>query len=176
MAEPLSQRLFFALWPPSDIARHIHEFAQTLDLSGRPVASEKYHITLAFCGRCDAGERDVLIARAARIDLPAIDLVFDRLDCFQKPSLVWLGMSSVPHALFELSQALGSGHDVGARFVPHITILRWAAPIEAQPVSPLGWRARQFALVESGTGGSPGTYRIIARWSLGTDGTGPDVK
>ena len=166
VGEAIRQRLFFALWPPPDIAEQIAETARALDAGGTPVARDKLHVTLAFHGACDAAGRDALIARAERAVAPPIDLLFDRLGGFEKPRLIWLGLSDPPSPLLDLAAFLRGPALDPRRFVPHITLLRKAAPISACAVTPLGWRAREFTLVESGAHGAPGTYRILARWPL----------
>ncbi|MGN8159514.1 RNA 2',3'-cyclic phosphodiesterase [Salinisphaera sp. SWV1] len=161
-----SQRLFFALWPPPDAARRIADLGAALDAGGAPVACDKLHLTLAFHGNCDAAGREALIARAECVSAAPIDLVFDRLDSFSKPRLIWLGPSDPPQALIDLAAFLrGPGLD-RRRFVPHITLQRKAAPIAARPVAPIAWRAREFVLAESGAHGVAGAYRVLARWPL----------
>ncbi|MGB7755066.1 MAG: RNA 2',3'-cyclic phosphodiesterase [Salinisphaera sp.] len=164
--EPKRQRLFFALWPPPDIAERIADTARALETNGMPVACDKLHVTLAFHGACSVADRDALIARAERAVAPPIDLVFDRLGGFEKPRLIWLGMSDPPQALYDLAAFLRGPALDARRFVPHITLQRKAAPISACALAPIGWRAREFVLAESGANGAPGSYRILARWPL----------
>lgn len=175
--ESKRQRLFFALWPPADVAERIAEIGRTLDGPGTTVPRDKLHVTLAFHGACDAAEREALIARAERVTIAPFDLVFDRLDGFDKPRLIWLGLSRPPAALFELAEFLRADTLDPRAFVPHITLQRKAGPIAACPVEPIAWRAREFVLAESGAQGVPGGYRILARWPLaGESGQSPNMK
>ncbi|MES1956479.1 RNA 2',3'-cyclic phosphodiesterase [Salinisphaera hydrothermalis] len=171
------QRLFFALWPPADVAERIAVVGRALATSGAPVPRDKLHVTLAFHGARDAVERRALIARAERVAIAPFDLVFDWLDGFDKPRLIWLGLSRPPAALFELAEFLRADTLDPRAFVPHITLQRRAGPITARPVAPIAWRAREFVLAESGAQGVPGGYRILARWPLaGESGPGENVK
>ncbi|MES1935125.1 RNA 2',3'-cyclic phosphodiesterase [Salinisphaera hydrothermalis] len=164
--EPKRQRLFFALWPPADAAERIAEIGRTLDGPGAVVPCDKLHVTLAFHGACDPAGRDALLARAEHVTIAPFDLVFDRLDGFDKPRLIWLGLSRPPAALFELAEFLRADTLDPRAFVPHITLQRRAGPISARPVAPIAWTAREFVLAESGARGVPGGYRILARWPL----------
>lgn len=176
-SEPRRQRLFFALWPPADVAERIVDVIRTLDTTGTPVARDKLHVTLAFHGACDAAERAALIARAERVAAAPIDLVFDRLGGFDKPRLIWLGLSHPPASLLDLAGRLRAPGLDQRPYVPHITLQRKADRINAGPIAPMTWRAREFVLVESGAHGVPGTYRTLARWPLAGEGErGPSVK
>lgn len=173
--QPRGQRLFFALWPPADIATRIAAIGTGLKKDGSPVPRDKLHLTLAFHGNCDPAARDALIARAGRVSAAPIDMKFDRLDGFAKPRLIWLGLSDPPSSLFELADFLrGSGLDQ-RRFVPHITLQRNAGPIVACPIAPIAWRAGEFVLVESGAHGAPGAYHVLGRWPLAGAASVPQV-
>lgn len=172
-----TQRLFFALWPPPAVVENIAALLATLDLDGRRTKPVAWHITLAFHGSCDAAARERLIARAAGIDSPSIDLQLDRVAGFTRPRLIWLGPSIVPISLRSLAVDLGFSAPNAKAVVPHVTLARdatWSKPV---PVTPIAWRAHEFCLVESGANGVAGAYRILARWSLGgADPASPSVK
>lgn len=175
--QPRRQRLFFALWPPADVAARIAAVGAGLATQGSPVPCDKLHLTLAFHGNCDPAARDALIARAGRLSAAPIDMIFDRLDGFTKPRLIWLGLSDPPSSLFQLADFLRGPALDQRRFVPHITLRRNAAPITACPIAPIAWRACEFVLVESGAHGAPGAYRMLGRWPLaGAGAAGASVK
>ncbi|WP_423823329.1 RNA 2',3'-cyclic phosphodiesterase [Salinisphaera sp. SPP-AMP-43] len=170
-----TQRLFFTAWPPPLVADQVAERARVLDLAGRAVPRDKLHLTLAFHGRCDVGQRLRLIEMADAIVLRPFELVFDRLDCFVRPRIVWLGVSEIPTTLSELAEKL-AGERVDRRgFVPHISVMRDAEPVAARAIEPIVWPVADFALVESGAHGQPGGYRTLARWAL-THDRAPDMK
>lgn len=174
MSDGAGQRLFFALWPPAETIERIRAIAATVNGGGRTIPCDKWHVTLAFHGHCDARARAGLIARADCIAAAPIDLVFDRIGGFERPRITWLGMSTVPRALETLAARL-QGAALGAhRFTPHITLQRGGPIPAARGVVPVTWRAAAFALVESGANGVPGAYRTVARWPLvgaGQDGS-----
>lgn len=166
MVAETRRRLFFALWPPASVLDRIEQATFGLPKDGRPTARHQWHVTLAFHGNCDAWQHRQLIERAGSRQWPTIALSFDRLGYFSRPRIAWLGMSWVPTILCELAAHLaGAGLEAG-RFVPHITVRRGCSPVDTGSVVPIGWQAREFTLVESGTHGAPGRYRILARWPL----------
>ncbi len=71
------------------------------------------------------------------------------------------------HALrMDLGTALrrhGVAADEGA-FTPHMTLLRDAHVLPEQPVTPVGWMAREFVLLQSLIG--KGLHVELGRWSL----------
>ena len=160
------QRLFFALWPPDEIAAKIACLAKSMDGAGKAVPQDQLHVTLAFRGRCNTATRDALIETAKHLRVPSFELSLDRLGCFRRPGIIWLGMSSPPTALYTLASALAGENFDPQRYVPHVTLQRKAGPVGAHPVVPMRWPVREFALVESGTAGVPGSYRTIATWPL----------
>lgn len=170
-----SQRLFFTAWPPASVADQIAERAQAMNLAGRVVTRDKLHLTLAFHGRCDVNQRLRMIETADAIALQPFELVFDRLDCFVRPRIVWFGVSAVPATLTELAEKLAGDRVDRRGFVPHISVMRDAEPMAARAIEPIVWPVNGFALVESGAHGQPGGYRTLARWPLSRD-RAPDMK
>lgn len=170
------RRLFFALWPPAQAVDQIMALSEQLAGIGKLTPPDKLHVTLAFHGSCNAAQYSHLMARAAQLNWPPIELPFDRLGSFQRPRVVWLGMSRPSGLLSGLAAALGQDSTTGDleanHFVPHITLGRRGSRMHTDLIAPIAWQAREFTLVESGAHGRPGAYHILGRWHL----TGADVK
>lgn len=162
------QRVFFALWPSVDTAAVLRERADALGLAGRPVAAERLHLTLAFHGRCQPETITRLAERAARVEVPALMLGFDRVGFFSRSQTVWLGASEPPTAVYELAEYLAGDELVDRQaFKPHITVARRAERPTAGSIRPVCATFDSFTLTASGDGGGPGVYHTIGRWSLG---------
>jgi 2'-5' RNA ligase len=162
------QRVFFALWPDEAVREGLSRLARRLNGDGRPVPAEHLHLTLAFPGTVPSGVVSRLIARMRSVEVPAIRLRLDALGHFARPRIAWVGPSEVPEALAELSSALnGICAEVGVRmelrsFRPHVSLRRGVTRFQPACVAPLDWLADRIVLVESGQGGHPGPYRILA--------------
>jgi 2'-5' RNA ligase len=169
-------RLFFALWPPPEARGPLAGLAGELArrCSGRPVPAERIHLTLAFLGEVDepAGVRAREVA--ARLALPPLDLVFDRVGSFARAEVAWMGMSRPDPRLAAFAGELAarlesSGFRLDHRpFVPHLTLARRIRrPCPEAEVEPIDWTAGRFALVET----EPGSGRYVERGTWGGEET-----
>lgn len=170
-------RLFFALWPDAGLRRGIAEAANgNLELraaGGRPMAPDRYHMTLQFLGDFDTvGPEvfDALGAAAMRVTvLPPFPLFLDRIGSFGGGRIVWMGCSTPPPLLMRLHRDLGGtlgAADASSKsestFIPHLTLRRHARGAIEQAIAPLRWWAGDFVLIDS----TEGEYRIAGRWPL----------
>ncbi len=162
------QRVFLALWPDDVLRGRLSWLARQLEGDGRPVPAEHLHLTLAFPGTVPAGVVSGLIARMRSVEVPAIRLRLDALGYFERPRIAWVGPSEVPETLVELAGALnGICAEAGVRmeqrpFRPHVSLRRGVTRFQPARVPPLDWMTDRIVLVESGKGGHPGPYRILA--------------
>lgn len=170
MASGQLQRVFFGLWPSVEVAETLRKRADGLAISGRPVATDRLHLTLAFHGHCDAAEIERLASRAGQTRCPAFDLVFDRVGFFPRSGVVWIGPGSPPSTVFELARSLSGDRIDYSAFKPHITAYRRASQPETRSITPVRARFEQFCLVASGQAGRPGPYRKLASWPLKVEG------
>lgn len=161
-------RVFFALWPPVEVADAIAERMAAIPVDGRRVAGERLHLTLAYHGVSNAAGVAELERRADELRISAFDLVLDRIGCFRRAGVVWLGPDAPPAPLARLADALApsDGNRQATVFRPHVTIARKATPVAPAPVAPIHWPVRFFALVASGRDGAPDSYRELAQWPL----------
>ena len=105
---PETARVFFALWPPPEVARQLSAVADAFAKSagGRATRQATVHLTLAFIGDVPL-ERLPDMERAARnVRAAAFDLTLDQFGLWHHNRIFWGGCSAVPPALVELASAL----------------------------------------------------------------------
>jgi 2'-5' RNA ligase len=164
-------RLFFALDCPPELAEAIVTWRDSLQLSGRPVATANLHLTLAFLGQQPRARVPELLSLAASLRVPAFELHLDRL-VRRRNGLVYLAPSQPVDGLQDLAQALrdallAAGIGLENRpFLAHLSLLRhcpWLPP-EASPS--FDWSATHFALFASEPRGRDTNYRQLQQWPL----------
>ena len=175
---PDTARVFFALWPPPEVARQLsavaNSFAQCA--GGRATREATVHLTLAFLGDV-AVERLPDLERAARnVRAEAFDLTLDQFGLWHHNRIFWAGCSVVPPALVELTGALSAAlqavglevADARRNFTPHVTLVRKVKTLDA-PLPPgqmLSWRCTKFVLVRSQLSASGASYQTLAEFPL----------
>jgi 2'-5' RNA ligase len=172
---------FFAVVPPSDIARSIdalgRQLRRSMKLRGNLVGPDRYHVSLcgigAF-GEAPSGIVDRLKQIGASIHAPRFDIFFDQAEAFGSSygqrSLVLTASDTLP-ALLALQRRL---HDamqaasipVAERFDPHITLLYDKRPVPRIEIPRLSLTVPEFVLIRSVHGAS--RHDHLARWSLGS--------
>jgi len=174
--KPVSQRLFFALWPEPEVARTIWQ--ATADLVpkgvGRRLPPQHIHLTLAFLGAIDQERQECMVRAAARIQGEPFTLELDTAGHFPRPQVVWLGAQVLPSALQTLQISLVSrltqdcAYQPELRpFVPHITLWRKVRQVQLpQTRAPIHWPVSRFVLAQSRTLPSGAEYSILREWPL----------
>ena len=177
---PDGHRLFFALFPDTAaaqaIARVVDALRSAKTIRGRWTAPERQHLTARFLGDHGA-DAEAVIARArtaaARVHCAAFDVAFDRIATFrgrfQCPCVLRcpaVAEAGVQRLWRELGTALADGgvdNRAENAFIPHLTIAYADRMLgEPLPIDPFGWRAHEFALVDS----CRSEHRVIDRWPL----------
>ncbi len=178
-APPATDRLFFAIFPDADAAERIARLAQQLrdehDLTGRPLALDRFHVTLHHLGDYVGLRPDVVAmagAAAAAVSMPPFDVVFDCAASFSstprnRPFVLRGGEGLA--ALTAFQQALGmamkrTGARVTSSYTPHMTLLYDDRCVAGQAVETIRWTVREFVLVHSQLG--QGRHLPLARWPL----------
>lgn len=176
-------RLFFAIFPDASTAQELARVASRLrleyGLQGRPLPSERLHVTLQFLGDHVAiPEALVDLARSAanNVRLPPFEMIFDRVTSFYTGShrrpLVLVASEGQSGAL-RLHEALCSALEdhvgrssaaSGRVYVPHLTLLYDPRQLEVSLPDPIGWTANEFFLVQSLIGQSK--YIVLGHWML----------
>ena len=164
-------RLFFALWPASDLQDRLAAWANKVAGRGRAMRRENIHLTLAFLGATDAALIPDLIALAAGVRFAPIRLPLDRVGYWKHNHIIWCGAGEEPRVLTALVGDLRARLDAaGIRydpkpFVSHVTLVRNAAGLPAAPAwIPLVWEANDFALVSSTRVEGRVTYQLLRRF------------
>jgi RNA 2',3'-cyclic 3'-phosphodiesterase len=164
-------RLFFALWPSSDLQAKLAAWARQVAGKGRAMRRENLHLTLAFLGDTEAALVPGLIARAAGVRFGHIRLPLDRAGYWKHNRIIWCGADGEPQALTALVEALRACLDAAGvvfdhkPFVSHVTLVRNATGLPATPAwIPLVWEAGDFALVSSVRVEGRVTYQVLQRF------------
>jgi 2'-5' RNA ligase len=164
-------RLFFALWPGSDLQGTLAAWAKQVAGRGRAMRRENLHLTLAFLGDTKAALVPDLLALAAGVRFTPIRLPLDRAGYWKHNRIIWCGAAEEPQALAAVVADLRARLDMaGIRydpkpFVSHVTLVRNAAGIPAAPAwIPLVWDAGDFALVTSTRTEGRVTYAVLQRF------------
>lgn len=175
MSTAQKHRVFFALWPDAETASHLAALGENLvgDCGGRVMSAANLHMTLAFIGVVTPAQIERLVALAAGVHCEAFDLRLDRLGFWPQGGILWAGCRQVPprqHRLFaELAASVrAAGFALDARTpVPHVTLARRARCASLPRLgTPVGWRADEFALVESIAQPVGVRYRVLETFTL----------
>jgi RNA 2',3'-cyclic 3'-phosphodiesterase len=164
-------RLFFALWPESDLQAKLAAWAKRAAGRGRAMRRENIHLTLAFLGATEAALVPDLAALAAGVRFAPIRLPLDRVGYWKHNRIIWCGAGEEPQALAALVEdlrarlaAAGIRYDPKP-FVSHVTLVRAAAGLpEDQTWIPLVWEAGDFALVSSTRVEGRVAYQVLQRF------------
>lgn len=183
VAEPASDRLFFAIYPDAQAAQGITELAQSVrtrhGLRGKPLRTDRLHVTLHHLGD-HAGLPESLVAAArgaaAQVAMSPFDVGFECVASFpgragKRPCVLRSEKDDSNAALFALQSTLGErlsaaglGRCIERRFMPHVTLLYDERTVLPDAVPPIGWRVREFALVHSLLGRS--VHRVLGRFDF----------
>ena len=167
-------RLFFALWPDDAAAARLAEAAHALALltGGKPVPLAKIHLTLAFLGDLEEARLGPALDCAKGLDREGFEVVLDQWGAFRGARVAWAGCRETPAGLARLQADLASRlRDAGflledRLYTPHVTLARKVTrPIGRRDAQPVGWTAREVALVRSQLG--KGGYETLETWELG---------
>lgn len=156
-------RLFFAAWPPPEVAQALARWAREAqrDCGGRATREDLIHLTLAFLGDADPAAA-AASARAARGKRASFSLEVARY--WKHNRIVWVGPEKAPPSLAALARALGEPRE----FAAHVTLIRKAhAPRGALPPLPaLDWPVAEFALMNSRLDPGGPVYELLERFPL----------
>lgn len=167
------KRLFFALSVSDAQRRAIAQWRRVLALrSGKPVPAQNFHLTLLFLGDVDVAQVPALCATVDQLRRPEgpIRLVLDRLQVWQRASVLVLEPQQTPPALRQLVYALQQAAlplgvaEQAREYRPHLTLSRdFRAQVPEAVMAPEFFlAARSFVLYES----RKGAYWPLAEWSL----------
>lgn len=157
-------RLFFALWPPSEVATCLHRLAAGME--GRPMRRDGLHVTVAFLGPQLPSRIPALCEIAARTPLPRETLRFERLQYWSKQLVVAVADAVPPPLLDAVLRLHAELLALAIRFephgwTPHVTLLRKAPAQQLPAFEPCVWQPEALHLVASD---GDGHYRILHSW------------
>jgi 2'-5' RNA ligase len=162
-------RLFFALWPDVEATRLLTQVARQLNLEGRSrwVDPKNYHVTLAFVGEVPATQLAVLQQIGRSLCVPGFAISCDAIEFWRQSQIVVATAAAAPGLLdlcTKLNDAIGLPRE---QLRAHVTLARKVtqAPVP-QAMSPIVWRATDFNLIRSDTGGTESAYTVVDTWSL----------
>lgn len=180
-APQLTDRLFFAIFPNAGAAAQIATLAQQLreknGLSGKPLKTERFHVTLHHLGDYAGLPKDlveVACAAAAGIRAAPFNVTFDRAASFStaprnRPFVLRGDDGVVPLITFQ--QTLGDalkktvlGRWAKPAYTPHVTLLYDDRSVPEQTVPAVSWTASEFVLIHSLIGQT--LHVPLGRWPL----------
>jgi 2'-5' RNA ligase len=179
-APPVTDRLFFAIFPDpataADIARQADALRTAHQLAGRPLAPERFHITLHHLGD-HAGVRRDIVAMAGEaaeaMTTSPFEVTFDRAASFNNggnnPFVLQGGEGLEGLKAFQRDLGLamaraGLGKLVDKSFTPHVTMLYDRRLVAEQSITPIRWTVGGFTLIHSLLGRTE--HIPLARWTL----------
>ncbi|HEX6733594.1 MAG TPA: RNA 2',3'-cyclic phosphodiesterase [Azonexus sp.] len=177
-----TRRLFFALWPPAELAAGLTDVATAAAqrFGGQPSRRESLHLTLAFLGEVADSALPAVLEAGRRVTAAAFELEIDRLGFWRHNRLLWAGCAPAP-GLEVLVGSLGGalaavGQPLPERqrmFTPHLTLVRKlpaSTPPEAVGAFACGalpaWPCTRFVLVASRLSAAGSAYSPLAEFPL----------
>ena len=170
-------RLFFALWPDSDIRNKLAALGEELPGNREKlVPKQNLHITMSFLGNIDKSLINPLLSGAAKIRAKPFSLILDQIGWWKRPKVIWVASTDTPEALNSLvsqvnSQVNACGLSGEERsYQPHLTLVRKAMkPVRGMEFDPIHWNISDFCLIESVTHARGAEYKIIQRWPISSN-------
>ena len=174
-------RLFFALWPPEELAQTLAEQARLLarQYGGRATRQETIHLTLAFLGEVEEARLPLVLQAAQAVSAAPFALTVDRLDFWRHNRLLWAGCSDPAPGLLVLVEflrerlrALSITCDEAQRFTPHLTLVRKVSayqhrgPPDLPTLEPQEWPCGRFVLIRSQPTSTGSGYSEVAGFPL----------
>jgi 2'-5' RNA ligase len=168
-------RLFYALWPSSSTREALARFAAARDAEFGTclIASENYHVTIAFVGNVRPERVPALRRIGAETSQSRFHLSFEALEFWPKPEVIVAAARRIPpalQALWEDLHARLAADDfelAPKRLRPHVTLARKVTQAPVLTVMPrVHWEASHFSLMLSPTGGPHSSYTVIDTWPL----------
>jgi 2'-5' RNA ligase len=146
-------------------------------IGGRRVIPESIHLTLVFLGSVNASFRECAEQAASRVRAGAFALNLERIGCWARSGILWVGPEQTPDSLLQLVRELntglaGCGHEVEKRpYASHLTLVRQVQPgTSARVIETRHWEIDRFCLVQSHTHREGARFEILREWDLGKAG------
>ena len=182
MVEGVATRIFVAVPLPDEIRMALADRLGSLDMPGKPVPPENWHITLRFLGWTDDVALDRLLAALDEADLGrTFDMMLGEMGAFPRPksaTVIWLAVSEgltrleeLAAAAEEAAQSAGFGPE-DRPFRAHLTLSRVRPAEDASglldsfPGADLGWRCGSVVVYRSHLGRGGARYEPLETFPL----------
>ena len=182
MVEGVATRLFVAVPLPDEIRMALADRLGSLQMPGKAVPPENWHITLRFLGWTDDVAFDRMLAALDEADLGSpFDLALGEMGAFPRPrnaTVIWLAVSKGLARLEQLAAeaeeaARSAGFDPEDRpFRAHLTLSRVRPArnvtglVETFPDAGLGWRCESVVVYRSHPGRGGARYEPLEAFPL----------
>lgn len=140
---------------------------------GRGVPAENIHLTLVFLGSVDAAFRECAERAAAAVRVESFTLVLEKMACWSRAGVLWVGPRAAPVPLLELARELNAGLAACGLapeprpYAPHLTLGRQLRSCpDSGWIEPLSWEVSRFTLVQSRTRADGAHYEVLRSWPL----------
>ena len=136
--------------------------------SSRRVDPKSYHVTLAFIGEVPDAKLAVLQQIGQSVSVRGFTFTCDSIEFWRDSRVVVAAANAAPPGLLDLAAKLRDATGLRReRLRAHVTLARKVtqAPVP-QAMSPIDWRATNFSLVRSDTGGVESAYTVLDTWPL----------
>lgn len=173
-------RVFAAVPLPSEVRLAIAHRLASLEIPGKPIPAENWHLTLRFLGSVDlvtyerflAGLAEVMSIGRFRVRLAS----FGAFPRSKNATVVWLGLDRGVAELTHLNdiaeeaaQAAGLAPE-DRPFRPHLTIARVRPPVDVRWMEhedfSSSWVADRVVVYQSHLGGGPARYEPLETFEL----------
>jgi len=182
MVEGLVTRIFVAVPLPDEIRMALADRLASLDMPGRAVPPENWHITLRFLGWTDDVAYDRLLAALDEADLgPSFDVMLGEMGAFPRPksaTVIWLAADKGRDQLEELATEAEDAAQIAGfspedrPFQAHLTLSRVrpakdaSGLIDSFPGADLGWKCRSVVVYRSHLGRGGARYEPLETFPL----------
>ena len=178
----LDDRLFFAVFPPPEVAEQIAQRAAGLrsavSLRAKWLATERFHVTLHHLGDHDGLREDIVRSASEAADAlraAPFEACFDQAMSFPRrgdrgaPFVMrggtgLQGLMAFQEQLGEAMKQAALHRFVASSFTPHITLAYDPQEAPLQAIEPIRWVVNEFALVHSLIGKT--RHIVLGRWPL----------
>lgn len=166
-----TQRLFLA-FPAGQLKRPLLRLQDRLDLPGRRIPPEQFHMTLRFLGELDAVQQARVEQMVDLLPLVAFRLELDKLGCFGRARVLWLGPTQIPEPLITLAgQAELGVQELGLPasrpgFHPHISLFRHTSARRLPIIPPIHYQPDRLILYLSRPTREGPVYECARSWAL----------
>ena len=174
--KPTVQRLFFALWPSSEIRQQLIAINKVTarHTDGRRVHEDNLHVTLRFLGSVSEEQLPCIEQVANNIKTTPFELVLDQRVFKKKQEMIWLTSDNpLPEPLVTLVNQLEQGvQSCGFApekhsYKPHVTLVRKTCKTNRlQDKVKVNWPVDTFVLVSSKTYQEGVEYSVVKEWKL----------